>query len=121
MNKTMKIISTLVIALALVAVLSQTCMATSYGDMINNIDQKAGDSSVDVSTLNSKAGDILKVIRNVAVIAAIIVITVLGIKYMMGSVEERAGYKKTFLPFIVGVILVAASATIATFLFQLID
>jgi len=38
---------------------------------------------------------------------------VLGIKYMMGSAEEKAEYKKTMIPYIIGAILLFAATTIA--------
>lgn len=120
MNKTMKIISTLVIALVLVAVLSQTILASSqYTGVIDNLDSKANSSTASVDGITTKAGDILKVIRNVAAILSIFVITILGIKYIMGSVEEKANYKKTFIPVIVGIVVVVAATTIATELFKL--
>lgn len=120
MNKTMKVISTLVIALVLVAVLSQTILASSqYTGVIDNLDSKANSSTASVDGITTKAGDILKVIRNVAAILSIFVITILGIKYIMGSVEEKANYKKTFIPVIVGIVVVVAATTIATELFKL--
>lgn len=120
MNKTIKIISTLAIALVLVAVLSQTILASSqYTGVIDNLDSKANSSTASVDGITTKAGDILKVIRNVAAILSIFVITILGIKYIMGSVEEKANYKKTFIPVIVGIVVVVAATTIATELFKL--
>ena len=37
--------------------------------------------------------------------ASVIVLVILGIKYMAGSVEERAEYKKTMWPYVIGAIL----------------
>lgn len=116
MNKTMKIISTLVIALVLVAVLSQTILAADYSTTINSLN---GGTPANTSEITGKAQTWLATIRNVSAIIAVFVIVFLGIKYMMGSVEEKAGYKKSFIPLIVGVILVVAATSIASFLFKL--
>lgn len=116
MNKTIKIISTLAIALVLVAVLSQTILATDYSGTISGLD---GGTSADLGDVKTKSANILATIRNVAAIAAVFVITFLGFKYMMGSVEEKAGYKKSFIPLIVGIVVILAATSIASFLFKL--
>lgn len=116
MNKTMKIISVLAIALVLVAVLSQTILATDYSGTISGLE---GGNPATTNEITGKARDLLATIRNISAIIAVFVIVFLGIKYMMGSVEEKAGYKKSFIPLIVGAILVVAATTIATFLFGL--
>lgn len=117
MNKTIKIISTLAIALVLVAVLSQTILAADYTDTITGLE--GGTPVTGTSTITGKAQTWLATIRNISAIIAVFVIVFLGIKYMMGSVEEKAGYKKSFIPLIVGAILVVTATTIATFLFGL--
>lgn len=63
-------------------------------------------------------GRILGVLQTVGVILAVIILVVLGIKYMMGSAEEKAEYKKTLLPYIIGAAFVFAASTIATIVFN---
>ena len=46
---------------------------------------------------------------------------VLGVKYMLGSVEEKAEYKKSFVPLIVGIVLVVAATAIASFIFNMAE
>ena len=60
---------------------------------------------------------VLTAIRNISIIATVIVISIIGVKYMVGSAEERAGYKKSLIPLAIGVIIVASTATIATTIF----
>ena len=38
---------------------------------------------------------------------------VIGIKYMMGSAEEKAEYKKTMIPYLVGAVILFAAVNIA--------
>lgn len=120
MNKTIKIISTLLIALLLVATLSQVCFASDkYESVITDIDKKADAADdVDTSAINETAANVIRAIRNVAAVAAVLIITILGIKYMMGSPEEKSGYQKTMIPLAVGIVLVVAAAQIATMLFS---
>lgn len=119
MNKTIKIISTLLIAVMLVATLSQVCLATDYDGIITGVDSAADSANVDTSKINTTAGRVIKLIRNVAAIAAVLILTILGIKYMIGSTEERAEYKKSFIPLIVGIIVVVSATSIASLLFSI--
>ena len=48
-----------------------------------------------------------------------LLIAILGLKYMLGSVEEKADYKKSFVPLIVGAIVVMGATQIATMIFSL--
>lgn len=58
-------------------------------------------------------GTIATIIQAIGIVLSVIVIVMLGIKYMTGSVAERADYKKAMLPFLVGAVLIAATGTIA--------
>lgn len=62
----------------------------------------------------SIGNQVLGIIRAVGSMFAIGVLMVLGIKYMLGSVEERASYKKSMLPYVAGMILLFASVNIAS-------
>lgn len=57
-------------------------------------------------------GAVLGYIRNIAAISSVILITVFGLRFMVGSVEQKAEYKKHFLPLIVGIAVVLSATTI---------
>ena len=61
---------------------------------------------------------IMGILQAIGIVVAVVVIMVLGIKYMMGSAEEKAEYKKTFIPYIVGAILLFAATTIANMVYK---
>ena len=61
---------------------------------------------------------IMGIIQAAGIVIAVVVLMVLGIKYMMGSAEEKAEYKKTFIPYIVGAILIFAATTIANMVYN---
>ena len=42
-----------------------------------------------------------------------------GIKYMMGSAEEKAEYKKVMLPYIIGAVLIFAGVNIASAIYKM--
>ena len=119
MNKTIKIISTLLIAVVLIATLSQVCLATDFGGIIDDVDNRGKGEAGNMDGVKDVAGNVIKLIRNVAAIAAVVIISILGIKYMIGSTEERAEYKKSFIPLIVGIVVVLAASSIASLIFSM--
>lgn len=113
MNKLCKILTVLLLTVMLVSFTSTVVFAEEINP--GSLTPTYGDSA----TMTQKAGQIMGMIRNVAIIASVIVIMVLGVKYIMGSVEEKAEYKKSFMPLIVGIILVVSATTIASFIFNM--
>ncbi len=45
---------------------------------------------------------IIGILQTVGIVLSVVVLIIIGIKYMMGSAEEKAEYKKTMIPYIVG-------------------
>lgn len=126
MNKVVKVISILLIAVMVIAALPKISFAKdeqktdgSPSSVISSFADNQGYQSEDIAKVNGIAVRVLKAVRNIAIIAAVLIISILGVKYMIGSVEEKAGYKKAFMPLIIGAILVVAAAQIATMLFSL--
>lgn len=116
MKKTMKILTILLLAVILISFSTNVVFA-------DKVDPKSltADTTGDATELVNKAGKIMGMIRNLAAIAAVIVIMVLGVKYMLGSVEEKAEYKKSFMPLIIGIVLVVAATSIASFIFNMAE
>ena len=72
----------------------------------------------DTKVAFDKAGIILGAVRNVSVVVAVISLMIIGLKYMFGSIEEKANYKATMMPYIIGCVLVASGTTIVTFIYN---
>ena len=108
MKKTMKILTVLLLAIVLI-----TFATNVFADELDP--SKLTPSYGDSTALQNKAGQIMGMIRNVAIVASVIIIMVLGVKYMLGSVEEKAEYKKSFMPLIIGIILVVSARVILFF------
>ena len=67
------------------------------------------------------AGNVISIIQVVGTIIAVITMLILGIKYMAGSVQERAEYKKSMIPYLVGCILLFGIITIINAVYHLIE
>lgn len=80
----------------------------AFGFSINELDG----SGASVSEIEKVGNGILEIISLIASGISIIAIIILGIKYMMGSVEEKAEYKKTLVPYIIGAICVFGATLI---------
>lgn len=79
----------------------------SIADPISNPgDFKPDDpSSGDYEIVTEKAGIILSSITTIGIVTSVLVLIIIGIKYMIGSVEEKAEYKKTMIPYVVGALM----------------
>lgn len=75
-------------------------------EKLNPDDYKPGDLQ-SPTTITNIAKTIILILKAVGVIVAVIALIFLGYKYMMGSVAQRAEYKKTLIPYIAGIILLA--------------
>ncbi len=75
---------------------------TPPGDMVG----------VDSYTIAKKGATILNIIVTVGVVISVVMFMILGIKYMLGSIEEKAEYKKTMIPMIIGTGLLFTATTI---------
>lgn len=65
-----------------------------------------------------KVGLVLGAMRNIAVIISVFTLMIMGVKYIMGSVEEKANYKKTIIPWIIGVLMVTGGITLVSFIYD---
>ena len=87
----------------------------SYGFTIKDLTG----TQTQVESLKNAGNNIVKVITSIGVVISVMVLIILGIKYMMGSVEEKAEYKKTLLPYLIGASLVFGASVIAQLIYDL--
>lgn len=108
MKKLSKILSVFMIALMLMAITTNV-----FAEKIN-INQISSNANLNGATTNmTKIGSVvLTLVTNVGIILSVVVIAILGVKYMMGSTEEKAEYKKAMIPYIVGAVLVFGASAI---------
>ena len=66
-----------------------------------------------------KGNNILGYMQAIGSGVSVIMIMVIGIKYMLGSVEEKADYKKTMIPYIIGAVMVFAIPSIIGIIYKL--
>ena len=69
--------------------------------------------------INSIAGTIVSVVRTVGIVLSVAILIVIGIKYMMGSVEEKADYKESLKPYIIGAFLLFTGSLVPQIIYTL--
>ena len=114
-TKTMKILT--VVATVLMIISMGASIVYGYAPNEVNING----SATGVNEVKTFGGNIMGVIQTIGVLLAVAILMILGIKYMMGSAEEKAEYKKTMIPYVIGAILIFAATTIANMVYQFAD
>lgn len=116
MKKSIKVISTLLLTIMLVASIAGTVLAVDPNTVLNGLD---GNGNVQTNDLTNVGNNIVTIIQVVGIVIAVIVLLVIGIKYMMGSASEKAEYKKTMIPYIVGAVLIFAGTSLVRVIYSL--
>lgn len=115
-TKTLKIVITLIMAIFTVASFGQVVLAAdSAANIAGGITPNT--DGIDASSIQGMAGKVLGLIQIASAVFAVILIAVFGFKFIMGSANEKADYQKSFIPLIVGVVVVFAATSIANLLF----
>lgn len=89
--------------------------ARVYAVSLNDIDPKEPTGN-EITGVGEKVVGIVTMLGS---ILAVLVLVILGIKYMMGSTDEKAEYKKSMLPYVIGAVLVFAASSIASVMYNL--
>ena len=108
-----KIVIICIIFIICLLTVSQTVQAQNMGEgtgekTFNPEEYKPTSiSSVSGATkLGNIGNDIIGVVQVIGSISSVIALILIGIKYVMGSVEEKAEYKQTLKPYLIGAIMV---------------
>lgn len=120
MKKSIKVISTLLLAIMLVATIATTAFAAvDLNGTLGRVENTNLSNTNADQQITTIGGNIVNIIQIVGIVIAIIVLLVIGIKYMIGSASEKAEYKKTMIPYIVGAVLVFAGTSLVKVIYSL--
>ena len=111
MKKTVKLISILLFV-AMISISLTTVVSASGIDAANLANQLKGNTSAAQEDVMDIGNQIIGIITTVGVVVAVVILLVLGVKYMMGSASEKAKYKETMIPYLVGAILIFGASAI---------
>ena len=84
---------------------------SSLSDVISGGDSfiqagKDGSAQIDKGSLQNASSSIYNILLICGMIVAVLIGSIMGIKFMIGSVEEKAEIKAALVPFVIGCIVV---------------
>lgn len=109
MKKVLKKLITAIFVIIIILSISCVTMATTISDF-------NGQASGEFNKVGNAA---VKVLSTFGMVLSVIVLIVLGIKYMIGSAEEKADYKKTLLPYVIGATVTFGASSIASVIYNI--
>lgn len=112
-TKVLKIMVTFIILICLIMIGSCNVFAVRDPAEILIPDTVKGDEEIE-----GLGEQVLGIVTVVGYAMAIIISIIIGIKYMTGSVEEKAGYKKSMIPYIVGCVILVAAPTLTNVVYD---
>lgn len=106
----------IVVILINIILLQFILLNSVFGTLIDEFDKSiVANGADDVKTVGGK---IVGIIQVVGTMIAVGMLTVLGIKYALGSAEEKAEYKKTMVPYLIGSVLIFAVSNITQVIYE---
>ena len=108
MKKKVRFIFIILLVILIIFSISGVSTATT----INDLNAPAS------NTFKSTGETIVSILTTIGIVISVVVLAALGIKYMIGSIEERADYKKSMMPYFIGAILVFGASTIANIIYK---
>ena len=120
MNKNIKKrIMQFIIIIITMFILSSLSMASS-ADIVDKITSTTLNSEAENMATNI-SGAVLNIAKIIVLGIAIIMLIVLGIKYMISSVEDRAAIKKHAVIYLVGAVIMFSATGIITIIQNFVD
>ena len=114
-NKILVKIALSILILIVVIINISTCFATTPANFNFDDFDKTADASL-TNPVRDAAGAILSVVRIVGTGVAIIILAVVGMKYMIAAPGDRADFKKAAIQYVIGAVIVFGASNILTIL-----
>ena len=111
----MKKVRKIVLIIIVIMIFYTLCSNVAYGLSVT----KFGGTKLNNENANNLANTLISAFSVAGSAISVIVLVVIGIKYMLGSADEKAQYKKSLMPYIIGCALVFAASTIAGIIYKL--
>ena len=127
MKKQVKILTTILMIIVVMATIGNVVLAANetkdggsgtVSGLLDGFDpnNKAIEATDKIQSLGETIVNILQIL---GIVVAIVVLSIIGIKYMMGSAEEKAEYKKVMVPYVVGAIIIFAATSLVKVVYKL--
>lgn len=117
MKKTLKVIFIIAVMLFGLLGVSQNISFAEKADVGGTLDNVNNATGGDIGDAATIGGNIVNWIWGISIVVAVVVVMITGLKFIVGSTQEKAEYKKSLIPLVVGVLILVFATTIVKVLF----
>lgn len=117
MKKTLKVIFIIAVMLFGLLGVSQNISFAEKADVGGTLDNVNSATGGDIGDAATIGGNIVNWIWGISIVVAVVVVMITGLKFIVGSTQEKAEYKKSLIPLVVGVLILVSATTIVKVLF----
>lgn len=117
MKKTLKVIFIIAVMLFGLLGVSQNISFAEKADVVGTLDNVNSATGGDIGDAATIGGNIVNWIWGISIVVAVVVVMITGLKFIVGSTQEKAEYKKSLIPLVVGVLILVFATTIVKVLF----
>ena len=75
----------------------------------------------DMTAVKGKAESIIGILSVIGIVVSVVALIAIGIKFMLGSVEEKAEYKRTLIPYLIGAFMVFTVSLLPQIIFVIME
>ena len=120
------IVITIIALLMLMLVSSFICetQAIDFGEITSHpeqVIQPSGEDNHSTDELVNIGNIIVNVVRTFGQALSVVILAIVGIRYIMGSIEEKAEYKQTMWVYIVAAVLIFGGSTLAQIIYEMFN
>ena len=112
MKKILNILTFLIIFIYIINIFNMSFAVVNPLGYMPNVDIETNQSTVNMMN------KIIDGFQAIGSIASVLALVLIGIKYMLGTVEQKAEYKNTMINYVIGAILVFSISNISAMLYK---
>ncbi len=110
----MKLLSIALVAMIMIMAVATPVMALDYDPSKVTANNNVPGSE----NIRTLGGGLVGILQTTGIVLSVVILIVIGIKYMMGSPEDKSQYKSSMLPYVIGAALIFAASLVANIVYQ---
>ncbi len=119
MKKSLKFILVALISLMVLFGMSQTVSLAGRADIDDTLTKVNSATGGNIGEAGRIGGDIVNWIWGISIVVAVVVLMITGLKFIVGSTQEKAKYKESLIPLVIGVLILVFATTIVKVIFSI--
>lgn len=112
--KLKKIVVILILCIGFISIVPKETFATDISSITNGMQNVGQVKSPEENKITKVLNAVIRLIQVAGTGISVLVVTILGAKYMLASASEKADIKKTAMPIIIGCVLLFAATNLVS-------